>query len=412
MSYKIEHRLSENWSVENAFQAILTKSNNNPRLFATKLESNDRILDGNIITNPTPGLYNAYDVNTQVTGQFNTGSFEHQLLIGTEYAWYNYHGSQEVFAAPSVDIFNPVYQQPIRGSIRSMFRGGNRVDDLGVYAQDVIKLFSNLKLVLGARYDWAENGSFNQIPTPTSTSISSEAFSPRVGLVYQPIKPISLYASYSRSFVPQTGLSASNNPFQPQRGTQYEVGVKADLLGDKLSANLALYDLTLTNNLTTDLNNTAFSIATGEERSRGVELFVTGEILPGWNAIASFAYTDPRVTKDNSTPPIVGNLINLAPQNQASLWTTYIIPKGNLKGLGAGFGLFYVGDREGDLANSFKLPSYVRTDAALYYRRGQFDAALNFQNLFDIKYFDSAVRNVQVYYGTPFTVIFSLGYHF
>ncbi len=414
LSYKLEHHFNENWSVENAFQAIFGRSNDNPFLYPTGLEPDNRTLDRITITTPTTRFQNVFDVNTQVTGRFNTGSVEHQLIIGSEYAWNHLYTTQVNLSAPSIDIFNPVYGQPGGGTVLFRYQGGFNIDDLGVYAQDVIKLFSNLKLVLGARYDWAGYTSFNQLPTPTSTSIANEAFSPRAGLVYQPIKPISLYASYSRSFVPETSLSANNKPFQPRRGTQYEVGVKADLLGDKLSANLALYDLTLTNNLTADPNNPNFSIAVGEERSRGVELFVTGEILPGWNAIASFAYTDPRVTKDNSTPPIVGNKLPLAPQNQASLWTTYIIPKGNLKGLGAGFGLFYVGDREGDLANSFKLPSYVRTDAALYYRRGQFDGALNFQNLFDLKYFDTAFSNsnTQLFYGNPFTVNFTLSWHF
>ncbi len=182
------------------------------------------------------------------------------------------------------------------------------------------------------------------------------------------------------------------------------------MLGDKLSANLALYQLTESNIATTDPNNPNFSILVGEERSRGVELFITGEILPGWNAIASYAYTDPRVTKDNDIP--VCKLIAQAPQNQASIWTTYIIPKGNLKGVGAGLGLFYVGDRQGDDLNTYKLPSYVRSDAALYYRRGKFNAALNFQNLFDLKYFDTTNRNTQVFYGTPFTVTFTLGWHF
>jgi iron complex outermembrane receptor protein len=322
-------------------------------------------------------------VYTQVTGRFRTGSIKHQLIIGSEYAYNIFHQSQDTLSAPSIDIFHPIYGRPVGVRVLSSeFKGGARADDLGVYAQDTIALLSNLKLVAGARYDWAGNTNFKRFATPTSTSISSEAFSPRAGLVYQITKPISLYASYSRSFVPQTSLSASGKPFQPQRGTQYEVGVKADLLGNKLSADLALYQLTLTNILTTDPNNPNFSIQTGEERSRGVELFFTGEILRGWNVIASYVYTDPRVTKDNVTP--VGNLLPLAPQNQASLWTTYFIPTGSLKGLGAGIGLFYVGDRQVDLANSLKLPSYVRTDAALFYRRGQLNVALNFQNLFNL----------------------------
>lgn len=143
-------------------------------------------------------------------------------------------------------------------------------------------------------------------------------------------------------------------------------------------------------------------------------MFVTGEISPGWNVIASYAYADPRVTEDNSIP--VGKQLPGAAQNIASLWTTYIIPKGNLKGFGGGLGLYYVGDRFVDSVNTFKLPSYLRTDAALFYRQGKFDAALNFQNLFDVNYFETAFgstpTDTTVYSGYPFTVNFTLGWKF
>ena len=398
LAYKVEHRFSENWSVENAFQAVIFNQTNNPRTNPSALGSDNQTLTLRTFYEPK-FVTDSYDSNTQVTGRFNTGSLKHQLQIGTEYAWNYIYNAFTNYSAPSINIFNPVYT-PLTKPLNNVSGSRSSVEDLGVYAQDIITLFSNLKLVLGGRYDWAGQ----------TGSITTEAFSPRAGLVYQPIKPILLYASYARSFVPQTGLSANGTLFPPLRGTQYEVGVKADLLGDKLSVNLALYQLTLTNNLTPDPNNTNFSIAVGEERSRGVELFVTGEILPGWNVIASYAYADPRVTKDNQMP--VGSLLPEAPQNQASLWTTYIIPKGNLKGLGAGIGLFYVGDRLTQFSSNVKVPSYVRTDAALYYRRGRLDAALNFQNLFDLKYFDAAGSNLQLYYGNPFTVILTLGWHF
>ncbi|MHC5732847.1 MAG: TonB-dependent receptor domain-containing protein, partial [Nostoc sp.] len=92
------------------------------------------------------------------------------------------------------------------------------------------------------------------------------------------------------------------------------------------------------------------------------ELDITGEILPGWKVIGSYAYTDAEVTEDIDIS--VGNKLLGVPENQASLWTTYEIQKGDLKGLGFGLGLFYVGRRAGDADNSFELPDYLRTDAA------------------------------------------------
>lgn len=100
------------------------------------------------------------------------------------------------------------------------------------------------------------------------------------------------------------------------------------------------------------------------------------------------------------------------PEHAFSLWSTYELQKGNLQGLGFGLGLFYVGEREGDLDNTFSLPSYLRTDAALFYRRNNFRAALNLQNLFDNEYFETGESRLRVFPGAPRTVKFTLGWQF
>ena len=414
LSYKLEHRFNENWSLENAFQAIFTKYSNDLKTFPLGLLADNRTLRRDAFTNPGGLNYYIYDLDTHVTGRFKTGSIEHQVVFGTEYAWNQLYGVQNRYNFTSIDIFNPVYGNTTLGKLISSNGSGLKVDNLGVYAQDLIALSENLKIVLGGRYDWTSQTNytaFDLFGSPSLNSSASEAFSPRLGIVYQPIKPLSLYASYSRSFTPQTSRTVNNELFKPDRGTQYEVGVKADLLGDKLSANLALFQLTESNVPTVDLNNPDYSIPVGEVNTQGVELFVTGEILPGWNVIASYAYADPRITKDNSTPSPVGKAQTGVPLNQASLWTTYTIPQGNLQGLGGGIGVFYVGDRYIDTLNTLKVPSYVRTDAALFYRRGKFDATLNFENLFDLAYFESGT-NTSVTYGSPFTATLTLGWKF
>jgi len=137
---------------------------------------------------------------------------------------------------------------------------------------------------------------------------------------------------------------------------------------------------------------------------------VAGEILPGWNIIAGYAYTDARITQDNSLP--IGNRLNNVPEHSLSLWTTYELQKGNLQGLGFGLGLFYLGDRQGDLANSFNLPSYLRTDAAIFYKRDRFRAALNIRNLFDLKYFESAYSDLTVYPAEPLTLQGTVSWQF
>jgi len=162
--------------------------------------------------------------------------------------------------------------------------------------------------------------------------------------------------------------------------------------------------------VTDDLDNPGFSIQTGEQQSQGVELNVAGEILPGWNVIAGYAYTDASITEDNTFP--VGNSIDNVPEHAASLWTTYTLQEGNLEGLGFGLGLYYVGERPGDFYNTFTIPDYFRTDAAVYYERDQFRAQLNFKNLFDVGYFESANGRNRIFPGAPFEVLATVGWEF
>ncbi|BAC88301.1 TonB-dependent receptor domain-containing protein, partial [Gloeobacter violaceus] len=118
--------------------------------------------------------------------------------------------------------------------------------------------------------------------------------------------------------------------------------------------------------------------------------------------IASYAYTDAKITRDNSFA--VGNRLPIAPLHGASFWSAYRIGEGPLEGWGVGAGLFAVGERFEDLDNSFILPGYTRVDAALYYRRGWLNAAINFKNLLGAQYIESAIGRTAIYPGAPFTV--------
>ncbi|MEA5569262.1 TonB-dependent siderophore receptor, partial [Anabaena sp. UHCC 0399] len=237
------------------------------------------------------------------------------------------------------------------------------------------------------------------------------AITPRLGIVYQPIQPISLYASYSQSFQPNFGTSVDGSVLEPERGTQYEVGVKSEFLDGRLAATLAAYHITKSNIATTDPANPDFSIPIGKQRNQGIEFNVAGQIQPGWNVIASYSYIDAEITESNDG--LAGNQPPNVPFNTASLWTTYQLQSGDLQGLGFGLGLFYVGDRQGDTDNTYIIPSYLRTDAAIYYQRDNWRAGINIQNLLNEKYFQGAnFGRVTIEPGAPLTVIGSFSVTF
>uniref|UniRef100_UPI0035CB8B0F TonB-dependent siderophore receptor n=1 Tax=uncultured Nostoc sp. TaxID=340711 RepID=UPI0035CB8B0F len=380
-NYNLEHRFNDNWSISNSFQAAFLTLESRDTVVSSLLEADNRTVERTQFTYSKPTEYEAYTLDTHVIGDFNTGSIKHKILLGFDLFRQTRRSGIVRTAAAPLNVFNPVYGQPL-GATLGRIDIYYRDDALGFYLQDQVTLANNLKLLVGGRYDLVENESTDRIASTTSVQ-SDSAFSPRVGIVYQPIAPISLYASYSRSFEQVTGADQANTLFKPQLGTQYEVGVKTDLFDNKLSATLALYQLTLTNILTSDPTNLDYSVQTGEQRSRGVELSVTGEILPGWNVIGFYGYTDARISKDNDIP--VGNRVEGVPAHVASLWTTYTFGTGSLKGFGGGIGFNYVGDNKPDNLNTFTIPSYFLTDAALYYRQNNFSIGLNLNNIFNVR---------------------------
>jgi iron complex outermembrane recepter protein len=401
LGYKIDHKFSENWSINNAFSFVF-RDLDQRRTDSNGLEPDNRTWLRSFSESSSENRN--YAMTTNLVGKFSTGSIQHQLLFGFDLNRFdNYTPETPSFEAASIDIFNPIYGRSPRTTVIGSFgESGLRqqTNSLGIYLQDQVALQDNLKFLLGGRFDFIDR-KYEDLVNNTESSGSDSAFSPRFGVVYQPIPAISLYGSYTSSFTPPGGtyFFGVDSSFEPERGNQYEIGVKADL-SDRLSATVSLFDLTRTNVTTADPNDPNVSIQVGEQNSRGVELNLAGEILPGWNIFAGYAYVDARITEDNTLTP--GNRLSNSANNSFNIWTSYEIQKGNLQGLGAGIGLFYVGDRA-NFDNTYDVPSYLRTDASIFYNRDKFRAALNFKNLFDVEYFESSLGN-RVYYGQPFTV--------
>ncbi|MEO0767836.1 MAG: TonB-dependent siderophore receptor [Cyanobacteria bacterium J06649_4] len=408
IGYDLEHRFNDDWAVRHAFNYSNYQLDQR-EAFVNGLEDDFRTIDrsGDLFQDNI----NTYQTTAYITGEFETGPVGHRLLAGIDYFFQEDFFDFEFFEIEPIDLFDPVFTglgatiPDSQGSFR------NTNDGVGIYLQDQLSFFEDrLRVVLGGRFDFVGSASADRLADTPEESQGDSAFSPTVGILYKPVENVSLYGSFSRSFEQVTGRSATNELFEPSRGTQYEVGAKADFLDGRLSTTLALFDLTQSNVLTVDLDEPAFDTQAGEQRSRGIELSTRGEILSGWDVIASYTYTDAEVSEDNSIP--VGNQLSNVPENAASLWTQYTIPDGDLEGLGFGLGLFYVGEREGDLDNSFQLPSYFRTDAALTYQRDNFNIGLNVKNLFDVRYFESADDDLRVSPAEPFNLQLSLSYSF
>lgn len=411
LGYDFVHQFSDDWKLNHGFRYVTQDYSN-----LTTLPFRVDEVTGNTIRFFGDRVYNSddYTIQTNLEGNFKTGSLQHKLLVGVDL---NFNRFDDVFSridtgTPTLlNIFNPVYgavSRPDLSTVPPFPAFDTETDRIGVFIQDQISFLDKFILVGSLRYDSVD---FRNLVT-VADSRSDQALSPRIGFIYKPIETVSLYANYSESFTPSFGQVASGGSVDPERASGFEVGIKSEFLDGNMFATLSYFDITKRNVATTDPNNPFFFVATGKQRSQGIELDVAGEILPGWNVIANYAYTNARVTEDNDIP--VGNRLFNAPLHSAGLWTTYEIQKGDLEGLGFGLGFNYVGDRFGDLTNTFRAGDYFLANVALFYKRDNWRFGLNFNNIFNVEYITSTnnSRNFGNAPGAPFTILGSVSVSF
>lgn len=405
IGYDFEHDLSDNWQLRSVFRTSFLDNDREIIFPLLGLSEDLRTLNRFYDQQDYDGR--AYNLDNYFTGEFATGSIQHQIVAGVNLFRNDLDAIGFRRSIPPLDIFSPQYGSTPTGTQRTVYDVTNRVQQVGLYAQNLISLTDNFKILLGGRFDIASRDFQNTVSEADEFG-QYEVFSPQIGIVYQPIPPISLYANYNRSFNVATSAFTAVAP-EPERGEQFEIGTKVDFT-EQLSATLAFYNLTRSNLPTVDPQNPTQTIQVGEQRSRGVEFNLGGEILPGWNVISGYAYTDAEITEDNSFQ--VGNRLDNVPEHAFNLWTIYEIQSGDFQGLGLGIGAFYTGERPGDLRNIFELPGYTRIDASLFYRQENLRTALNVRNLFDINYFVSAQDRNRVFPGEPLTVFGSVAWQF
>lgn len=339
--------------------------------------------------------------------RFSTAGLQHQTLMGVEAV----NGKRSVTMlranlAP-IDYYNPV-----TGAQPGAFGFGEdsrfEQSSYGVYLQDQIDLSEQWKLLLGVRWDKVDqrNRNYTANGSYTDIDIDPSDTSPRAGIVYQPTPNLSLYASYSTSFSPQNKLTRDGTVLDPETGEQYEIGMKYDLIPDQLTGTLSAFEITRDNLATTDPFDTSYSIQTGQQRVRGVELDVSGNIQEGWNVIGNIALLDAKLVKDSRLEE--GARLEGVPIVSGSLWSTYQLQEGDLRGLGFGGGVFFAGKRYGDLANSYSASGYARTDLTVFYDLNKnVRLSLNARNIFDRDYIET-VASAGNYAGEPASVVASV----
>lgn len=388
----LEQALSEHWTLRLAGQYTHVQQRST-QTFPDSTTAVDNLLDYSVYSNANE-TSRQYAVRAELVGDVFTGTVKHTLLAGVEYSDQHIGSQGSDVSTITLDLFNPQYVSGLmQGSPLAAHQAQGKDD--GAYLQDLIALTQQLKVLAGLRADRFVNRADES--GQASGQNQQTAVSPRIGLVWQPTPRTSFFTDWSRSHAPNVGHSGSNVTYDAEVAEQIEVGMKHALIPNRLDASIALFDLTRNHILTTDPTNPLRLVLTGKQRSQGVELDIAGNITPRWKAIVTYAYTVAKVISDTSYP--VGNLLSNVPRHSASVWTTYRLS--SIPGLQVGAGVYYVGEREATLPNTFRLAGYVRTDAMLSYERHAWKTQFNVFNVFNRKYVTGGSAGTFNYTLTP-----------
>ena len=395
----VNHRLNQDWSINGIFRFTDSDS------FQFSADARGLQDDGRTLNRRVGDFrqaFETYSAQVNLTGRFSTGPINHAVLAGLDVGITRLDAAFVTAPLDPIDVFNPVYgAQP--GEFGSLFERAQDIESYGAYFQNLIAFTDQLKVMLGGRFDIVNTdvSSGERI----ITNPDDHEFSPRAGILFQPVEDLSLYASYTESFIPLFLASSSEgtSAFDPETGQQTELGVKRVWGGGLLTTSLSVFELTRQNVLQEDPDNPDLAIQTGEQRSRGVEVDISGELTEGWNIIATLTYLDTEITEDLVLE--VGNEFQNVPEWAGSLWTTYAFQEGAARGFELGAGLFFVTERQGDFENTFKADGYTRVDAfARYSINERIEFLVNIDNVFDEDFIEVARGDQRLYPGASQSV--------
>ncbi|OLU26321.1 TonB-dependent siderophore receptor [Pseudomonas sp. PA15(2017)] len=421
VGYEIAHELNDTWTLkQNARYADVDDLYIAPlHGYSFEPNPNTGVDDGSYQTRfgvDWSQRNKVYGIDNIAQAKFNTADVEHTLLLGVDY----YHFNSKFLGlydrtGPAIDLYNPVYGSEF--NFRQPYRWDNTIKQTGLYAQDQMS-WNQWFLTLGGRYDFAETDNKQPLSGDRSKQ-KDEKFTGRAGLGYAFDNGMTPYVSYATSFLPQTGVDASNSAFDPTTGKQYEVGIKYEPKSVDGFIQLSMYQIDQEKMLTTDLDNPGFSVQSGSVRSRGVDLEGKVNVTHNLGVLASVSRNQSKWHRSNDGRE--GRTVAVGTPLSASAWVNYDFDiSTSLAGLGMGLGARYVRGSYGSdyKEDSFQIPSYTVYDAMVSYDLEKsplhvkgVKVQMNLENLADKKYVASCGSDLDCYYGESRAVTVDVTYN-
>lgn len=409
------YKLSDQWSSQTVFSRGNVKSNG----FYTYIW--DDVSGDNYFSqyfHKEQQTTNTIDIQQNFNGDFKIGNMRNRLLVGFDYFNRNVIDNGSGWASArnvtpqgdvnyvdpySGDTLAPVYLT--EASINNLLAGTEPAksnitnSSYSAYASNILNLTPSLMVMVSLRADYFDSKGEKD---SSDDDFNQFALSPKFGLVYQPIREkVSLFANYMNAFInvaPQQVADADGSntrvkSFKPEHADQWEYGVKTTLLSDKLNAKVSVYDIKVTDRVMPDPNNPRNVIQGGKVGSKGFELDLNANPVPGLNLIAGYSHNETKVlagdredfySEPGRSPGGQG------PQNLANFWATYKFTHGRLKNFGIGAGGNYASEYkviDNSKTGNFYLPSYTLINASLFYNADHFRFTLNVNNLTNKEYY-------------------------
>lgn len=419
----LAHQLNDRWRAK--VSALYLREELDLKYAASLRSVNPSTMLGGNIPAMTRATTNAVGLDAHLTGDIDAFGRQHEVVVGAAYNRSRGHTVYDAMTtANPINVLTPNVHipEPSDASLAAEFSEARyaRAEQTSLYGALRLQISDPLKLVIGTRLSryttvWDTDSRTRGVLTATSAPQGDTKLMPFAGAIYALNPQWSAYASYSTIFKPQSLLNEAGQNLKPITGDTYEVGIKGELMDKRVNTSLAIYRVNQNHRAQEDLTSSPTCsngyycyIDTGKVSSQGLDAEISGELARGWKLFTGYTYNTNKYTRDNNNQ---GKTVNTyTPKHLLRLWTTYRLP-GEWSDFTIGGGVNAQSSNYRQVgAVAVQVPGYAIWNSHVRYRiNRQWEATLNFNNMFDKTYYVS-VGNLlnSSHYGEPRNVMVTL----
>lgn len=353
--------------------------------------------------------YTNYTIDQNLQKTFQFGQTTHELLLGFDVMQEKRETLADRCNFASINPFQPHYNQGCITALSLNSHSITELQDMGLYARNRIALGDQWIINLSGRYDWAKSSSENVLKGTKTDPQDDQAFTGNASVMYLANQFVAPYISYATSFIPNIGTDKNDALFEPEKGKQYEIGMKFQSADQQIQGALSWFDLRRQNILVNDPTDINYQITEGEQTTQGIEAEVNAALSDRWTSSVAYAYTYDSKTTKSTELTAIGERLENTPEHTYSLMTRYR-PQGVL-GWYVGAGI--TGASATELAGlNVELPAYTIYNADAGYDTEHWGAQLSIRNLFDKNYYSGVIDNRVVAFGNLRQVNFAVKFKY